>query len=1096
MGSSLQHARTRVLVLATALVMAAAGLVVLAWPGQLARADTGTSGQFVSLPLVGLYDTLSGVNAPVAEIPANGSVTVQVAGKAGIPASGVSAVALNIWKRGGSDGYGYLVLRPSDKPSTAVTLYYNPTDHNSTDDLIRLTSTGKLTLTNTGPNPVDVRIAVRGYFLDASATQAATEYHPLNAAYIYDSRPGIGPADGPKTPLASKTPITLQVTGKAGIPATGVDSVAINIAALGATTNAGLSLWADGESDPTSSTLLYTAGENNSLTDIVRVGTGGRIRLVNHGANPINVAIAVRGYFKKTTTTDTDGAGFEAVEPKTLLRTDSGVGTPGGTTTPLAARASLTFTATSATSTPMQRISAVAGSLTAFQPAATGSLSITPTGGTEAKLGTLQFMKGETSQLTDIVRPGTDGKLTVTNHSDSTVHVQFSIRGYFVRPEPLAALTELTATPSDRQGTDGVRVTDAAPVLSATASDGAGPITYTFEVAPALSGAPVASGTRSAVPVGQPATWTVPAGRLTNPGAYRFRVKVDDGRDALWSAWKALTVDAPLVPATLDADLGDPEVPVLSGTVSRPSNGIVTGRFNLFDSAGRQLGASPIGQGTVQGGQRVSLRLPEGLVRLGQSYQWQMDACVGASCTPRSALTNFTAEGTGPQPETRSLTLASDKISVRTAKVGAQACDGSACPLADDTAVRVGGTSTDAQLSALKVDLASLPAGARVTSVTIDLGSPSCAPDCPDAVTLSAHQLAENLSAQPTGAETEEKLLPDAVTETTSSASPKLDLGELGAIWQHGADENDGVFLRTQGQDLPEITIPASTISATVTYIPAGPPGMIEGPVASAGDGAALVTWTPPSDPGAAGEVTEGEDATETSPISEYEIEAVGPDGQVLRTVTTPDTQVKISDLSNGTAYLFRIRARSGHGPGPWASTPTVTPQAIPLGANTFVTTVKEYLSSQNGIMEGEFDTAAAAVEASSQGKRLRGPPHDTDRPDGPNTRGRRHTPGRPDQHVDHVSGDLRRVLGGHRHRHRNRHNRRPDRLRQRPRRRDRTAGHQRVQPREHLQLLRSEHRRCDGRPIDTGRRTAAADPDPRGLRRHPDSGRNQRLHA
>ncbi|WP_030164014.1 hypothetical protein [Spirillospora albida] len=292
---------------------------------------------------------------------------------------------------------------------------------------------------------MDVRIAVRGYFLDASATQAATEYHPVTAAYLYDSRPGVGPADGPKTPVPSKTPITIQVNGKAGIPATGVDSVAINIAALGATTNAGLSLWADGESDPTSSTLLYTAGENNSLTDIVRVGTNGRIRLVNHGANPINVAIAIRGYFKKTTTTDTAGAGFEAVEPKTLLRTDSGVGTPGATTTPLAARASLTFTATSATSTPLQRISAVAGSLTAYAPAATGSLSITPTGGTEAKLGALQFMKGETSQLTDIVRPGTDGKLTITNHSDATVHVQYSIRGYFVLSPPEAVARAVEA---------------------------------------------------------------------------------------------------------------------------------------------------------------------------------------------------------------------------------------------------------------------------------------------------------------------------------------------------------------------------------------------------------------------------------------------------------------------------------------------------------------------------------------------------------------------------------------------------------------------------------------------------------------------------
>ena len=52
--------------------------------------------RFVPLGPVRVLDTRTGVGAPVGKVPAGGSIDVQIAGAGGVPASGVSAVALNV----------------------------------------------------------------------------------------------------------------------------------------------------------------------------------------------------------------------------------------------------------------------------------------------------------------------------------------------------------------------------------------------------------------------------------------------------------------------------------------------------------------------------------------------------------------------------------------------------------------------------------------------------------------------------------------------------------------------------------------------------------------------------------------------------------------------------------------------------------------------------------------------------------------------------------------------------------------------------------------------------------------------------------------
>src|SRR3954468_24456705 len=73
---------------------AASGAVPAA-PLEVAAATTAP-GTLTSLPPARLLDTRSGVGAPAAAVAPSTAVALQVAGRGGVPSSGVSAVVLNV----------------------------------------------------------------------------------------------------------------------------------------------------------------------------------------------------------------------------------------------------------------------------------------------------------------------------------------------------------------------------------------------------------------------------------------------------------------------------------------------------------------------------------------------------------------------------------------------------------------------------------------------------------------------------------------------------------------------------------------------------------------------------------------------------------------------------------------------------------------------------------------------------------------------------------------------------------------------------------------------------------------------------------------
>lgn len=71
---------------------------------QSAAAVTATPGSYVSVAPVRLVDTRYGTGTPKARIPGGGTLSLQVGGTAGIPATGVAAVVMTLNVLGATTG--------------------------------------------------------------------------------------------------------------------------------------------------------------------------------------------------------------------------------------------------------------------------------------------------------------------------------------------------------------------------------------------------------------------------------------------------------------------------------------------------------------------------------------------------------------------------------------------------------------------------------------------------------------------------------------------------------------------------------------------------------------------------------------------------------------------------------------------------------------------------------------------------------------------------------------------------------------------------------------------------------------------------------
>ena len=187
-----------------------------------AKFDTG---RFNAVTPFRLIDTRFGQGDPGGKVAPGNSVKAKVAGVGPVPATGVTAVVLNITATQ-STSAGYLQAYPHAWGTIGGASTLNLDRSNQTVADLAVVPVGADGMVAVYDQPgSQVIIDVFGYFTKA-ATSKAGRYQALNPARLIDTRQnGVGPK------VAAGATITVNVAGLGGVPPAGASAVVLNLTA-------------------------------------------------------------------------------------------------------------------------------------------------------------------------------------------------------------------------------------------------------------------------------------------------------------------------------------------------------------------------------------------------------------------------------------------------------------------------------------------------------------------------------------------------------------------------------------------------------------------------------------------------------------------------------------------------------------------------------------------------------------------------------------------------------------------------------------------------------------------------------------------------
>ncbi|MFC1439183.1 hypothetical protein ABUW04_13035 [Streptacidiphilus sp. N1-10] len=231
-----------------------------------------------------LVDTRKGIGAAKTPVAAGASIAVQIAGQDGIPATGVTAVALNVTATGGKSN-GYLAAYPDGaKQPTVSNVNYGAGQSIANAVVVPVGADGKIRLANGPGSGVDAVIDVSGYYSAGSAGA----YMPVFPTRVADTR-----TDG----TGSVAPHDAHGYG---FPGTGVEAPAaavINVTVPVATSPGYISVVPNNGTTPNVSSLNFQ--KNQTVANLVQatLDDQANIAVWNMATTPNNLVIDYFGYY-------------------------------------------------------------------------------------------------------------------------------------------------------------------------------------------------------------------------------------------------------------------------------------------------------------------------------------------------------------------------------------------------------------------------------------------------------------------------------------------------------------------------------------------------------------------------------------------------------------------------------------------------------------------------------------------------------------------------------------------------------------------------------------------------------------------------------
>ena len=282
-------------VVITTSVAATATVEARGWHGT---GSVATGGGTHAAPATTFLDTTATGGTPLG---ADATIDVPVLGLAGVPLT-ATAVHLTVTASDPSEATE-LTAYPGDGAMPARPTLSLAAGTASTSVLVAPAADGTVRVHNAA-GEVDVRVDVQGWVDGANPGGGITTLPWIRLA---DTRLG--------DPLAAGTPVDVQVTGEAGVPASGVTAVVLQVAALDAVGDTSVAVGPSGRATPPAA-LAVTAGTSASTKVLVPVGDGGMVSLASSDAE-VDLVVDVAAYV--TGVQVPEGAGASSISGNGLV---------------------------------------------------------------------------------------------------------------------------------------------------------------------------------------------------------------------------------------------------------------------------------------------------------------------------------------------------------------------------------------------------------------------------------------------------------------------------------------------------------------------------------------------------------------------------------------------------------------------------------------------------------------------------------------------------------------------------------------------------------------------------------------------------------
>ncbi len=252
------------------------------------------AGGYSPVTMTRIVDTVNGVGLPKATLGAGTTSTIQVTGKASVPA-GAAAVFVNFQVNNATSAAGYInpfATSATTRPSVSLNFDGNAHPYTSIGAIVPLDSSGAFKLYVSPSNTINLLVDVEGYFTAGSSNGTFTPA----VGKIYDTRSS--------THVAPGATVTIPIGGTNGIPSVtdGLSAITANLTVIDQGTSGGYArAWPTGVVEPTNvGTLTFNAQAAGSATTnlaTIAVGADNGIQIHNVSADTVDYIVDLEGWY-------------------------------------------------------------------------------------------------------------------------------------------------------------------------------------------------------------------------------------------------------------------------------------------------------------------------------------------------------------------------------------------------------------------------------------------------------------------------------------------------------------------------------------------------------------------------------------------------------------------------------------------------------------------------------------------------------------------------------------------------------------------------------------------------------------------------------